>query len=183
MFRAIRPLLNINHIPKMTTNNIPAIQEKLYNPNLSAAEIHVMRDKGTERPFTSPFLEHETKPGFVGKYTCKNCDILLYESSTMFDSGCGWPSFHTSAKGNLYPDVANGAEIKGKSGKIGLKDNNIIQYVDNSLGMQRIEVCCLNCDSHLGHIFKGEGWEKVLGKGKNDRYCINGISLNFAEEK
>ncbi|CAI8498869.1 unnamed protein product [Hanseniaspora opuntiae] len=137
------------------TTNTPSIQQQAINPNLTDDELRVMKYKGTERPFTSPFLEHETKPGFVGKYTCKNCDTLLYESSTMFDSGC----------------------------KIGLKDNNIIQYVDNSLGMQRIEVCCLNCDSHLGHIFKGEGWEKVLGKGKNDRYCINGISLNFEEEK
>ncbi|XBW37358.1 hypothetical protein QEN19_002938 [Hanseniaspora menglaensis] len=157
---------------------IPAIQTKFTNNNLSAQEIRVMRDKGTERPNSSPFLINE-KENTSGKYYCKNCDTLLYESANMFDSGCGWPSFHTSSSAVDSTGVKNGEYIVGKSGKQGIKDNNIIQYPDTSLGMARTEICCLNCDSHLGHIFTGEGWEKLFGEGKGNRYCVNGISLNF----
>ncbi|KAL6929216.1 hypothetical protein ACO0SA_002556 [Hanseniaspora valbyensis] len=166
--------------------SIPAIQTKLINPNLTYQEIRVMKDKGTEPPNSSEFLLNE-KNGVKGKYFCKNCNTLLYESTDMFESGCGWPSFHTSSSSipseNADTTVKNGDYIVGKSGKRGIKDNNIIQYTDNSMGMERTEVCCLNCDSHLGHIFKGEGWERILGEGKGNRYCINGISLNFEKEK
>ncbi|OBA25630.1 methionine sulfoxide reductase B [Hanseniaspora valbyensis NRRL Y-1626] len=143
--------------------SVPAIQTKLTNPNLTYKEIRVMKDKGTEPPNSSEFLLNE-KNGVKGKYFCKNCNSLLYDSTDMFESGCGWPSFHTSS--SSIPS-----------------ENADTTYTDNSMGMKRTEVCCLNCDSHLGHIFKGEGWERILGKGKGNRYCINGISLNFEKEK
>lgn len=162
-------------------NKIQSIQSKLTNPNLSSQEIRVMKDKGTERPNSSPFLLNE-KNGIQGKYFCKNCNTLLYESEDMFESGCGWPSFHTSSLGNVDPTIKNGDFVVGKSGKQGIKDNNIIQYPDSSVGMERTEICCLNCDSHLGHIFKGEGWERILGEGKENRYCVNGISLDFKKD-
>lgn len=87
---------------------------------------HVMKQNGTERPFTGEYDKH-----FVsGKYYCAECDKLLFSSESKFDSGCGWPAFSEE-----------------------VPDAEITQLKDTSHGMVRIEVRCSKCDSHLGHLF------------------------------
>ena len=87
---------------------------------------HVMKENGTERPFTGEYDKHFES----GRYYCAECDKLLFSSESKFDSGCGWPAFSEE-----------------------VPDAEIIQLKDTSHGMVRIEVRCSKCDSHLGHLF------------------------------
>ncbi|KAF2641051.1 SelR-domain-containing protein [Massarina eburnea CBS 473.64] len=91
----------------------------------------------------------------AGVYTCTACEAPLYKASHKFDSGCGWPAFW-----DAFPDA------------VGQRD-------DSSLGMKRTEIVCNNCGGHLGHIFKGERF----GNPKNDRHCVNSVSINFSSEE
>lgn len=100
--------------------------ENDWREKLSAEEYRVLREKGTERPFTGEYNMHFEK----GVYTCKGCGNELFRDDSKFDSGCGWPSFDRG--------IASGA---------------IIEKPDNSLGMIRTEIVCANCGSHLGHVF------------------------------
>lgn len=93
---------------------------------LSPDQYAVLRQAGTERPWTGELLDEER----AGVYTCAACNAELFKSGTKFDSGCGWPSFYES----VNPDAVQLIE-------------------DNSLGMARTEVRCANCGSHLGHVF------------------------------
>jgi len=93
---------------------------------LSSEQYRILREKGTERPFTGKLLHNEKN----GTYVCGACGNPLFSSDTKFDSGSGWPSF--------YDVISMGA--------IELKN-------DNSLGMKRIEAACNSCGSHLGHVF------------------------------
>ena len=121
---------------------------------LTPEQYHVLREKGTETPFSGKFLNHDKK----GMYTCLVCGIPLFNSETKYDSKSpgliGWPSFS---------DVA-------KSDAVELKD-------DTSLGMHRIEVTCKNCGSHLGHVFDAD--DSSTGK----HYCINSCALDFTPSK
>lgn len=112
---------------------------------------YVARQKGTERPFTSKF-EHSKE---IGTYYCAVCGNPLFRSDTKFESGCGWPSFYEP-----------------------ISKTSIIYLKDNSLGMERTEVECGKCKSHLGHVFDDGPPPTGL------RYCINGVVLDFkkAEE-
>lgn len=111
----------------------------------------ILRNKATERPFTSSLeLLSDT-----GNYTCAGCGKLLFKSNQKFDSGCGWPSFF---------DAANSQAI--------------VTAVDNSHGMQRLEIMCANCGGHLGHLFN----DGPIEKG-GLRYCVNGKSLQFKPQK
>ncbi len=93
---------------------------------LTPEQFHVMREKGTERPFTGPLnSNHED-----GIYHCGACDAPLFRSDEKFDSGSGWPSFWLA----VSPDA-------------------ILAHEDNSLGMKRVEVTCATCGAHLGHLF------------------------------
>ena len=92
---------------------------------LTPMQFHILREKGTERPFTGAFDNHFEK----GKYYCAACNNYLFDSEKKYHSGCGWPSFS---------DVT---------------EKNIILKKDNSLGMQRTEVLCAKCKGHLGHVF------------------------------
>ena len=85
---------------------------------------------------------------------CKACNNPLFNSDSKFKSNCGWPSFDD--------------EI----------DKAIIRKQDYSLGMKRIEICCSNCEGHLGHIFEGEGLTD-----KNIRHCVNSLSILFIPKK
>lgn len=100
--------------------------EKEWKEILSAEEYYVLREKGTERPFTGKYWNTFDK----GVYKCAGCGEILFDSKTKFDSDCGWPSFS---------DVVNSKKI--------------IKKDDFSHGMHRIEVMCANCGGHLGHVF------------------------------
>lgn len=93
---------------------------------LSAEAYHVLREKGTERPYENQFDKH-FEPG---AYSCAGCDQVLFESQTKFHSGCGWPAFYAAKAG---------ARVK--------------LTPDHSFGMTRTEVTCARCGSHLGHVF------------------------------
>ena len=123
--------------------------EEEWRQMLSAEEFEVTRRAGTERPFTGVYWNEERD----GKYMCKCCDSELFDSSTKFDAGCGWPSFYAP-----------------------LESDSVINREDNTLGMRRIEVLCAKCDAHLGHVFPDGPVESGL------RYCINSASLDFKEE-
>ncbi|MEO6473176.1 MAG: peptide-methionine (R)-S-oxide reductase MsrB [Aeromicrobium sp.] len=119
-----------------------------WRSELNAAEYHVLREAGTERPFSSSY---ETDPT-VGVYACRACGAELFRSDTKFDAHCGWPAFYEPLAGDS------------------------VNYIeDKSLFSTRTEVRCAKCDSHLGHVFKGEGFDTPT----DERFCINGISLKL----
>jgi len=111
---------------------------------------NIARLKGTERPWTSKFENSKE----IGTYYCAVCGNPLFKSDTKFESGCGWPSF--------YEPVSK---------------TSIISADDNSYGMQRTEVMCGRCKSHLGHVFNDGPPPTGL------RYCINGVVLDFEKAK
>lgn len=123
-----------------------------YRQRLTEQEYRVLREGGTERPYTGEFWDATQ----TGDYFCRACGAKLFSSETKFDARCGWPSFYQPA------------------------DDSHVTYVkDTSLGMERVEVRCGSCDSHLGHVFEGEGF----GTPTDLRYCINSISMSFRGEQ
>lgn len=125
------------------------MEKDIWKKKLTQEEYSVLRDKGTERSFTGDLLHNKKR----GEYACKACGNTLFSSETKFDSGTGWPSFYDA-----------------KAGAVRFKE-------DNSHGMQRIEVTCTKCGSHLGHLFNDSS-EKT-----GNRYCINSVCLRFKENK
>ncbi|NJC68404.1 peptide-methionine (R)-S-oxide reductase MsrB [Planosporangium thailandense] len=115
---------------------------------LSPAEYQVLREAGTEAPWTGEYVSTKTK----GVYRCRACGAELFSSDTKFESHCGWPSYWSP-----------------------LAEDRVRLLEDNSLGMRRVEVRCARCDSHLGHVFEGEGYPTPTDL----RYCINSISLTL----
>jgi peptide-methionine (R)-S-oxide reductase len=97
-----------------------------WKKELTAEQFAVLREKGTERPFTGKFEEHY-EPGI---YTCAGCGNELFQSATKFDAGCGWPSFYEA-----------------------LDKTKVKEIADYSHGMKRIEIVCAKCGGHLGHVF------------------------------
>ncbi len=102
-----------------------------WRTRLSPEEYYVLRQAGTERPFTGEYTDTETE----GVYLCRACDAELFRSNEKFHSHCGWPSFFDPARSDA-----------------------VILRADDSMGMRRVEVLCANCHSHLGHVFSGEGY-------------------------
>lgn len=98
---------------------------------LSKEQFRVLREKGTEAPFTGEYDKHQPSSGV---YTCAGCDAPLYKAAHKFKSGCGWPAYFDSIPGA------------------------VTRHTDSTLGMQRTEIVCSNCGGHLGHVFKGEGY-------------------------
>ena len=131
-------------------NNLKNKSEEFWKKKLTPEQYAVLREKGTEAPFTGKFYKNFEK----GMYVCGACGQDLFTPDTKFDSECGWPSFDRSLEGNV--------EFKN----------------DDGFGMQRTEVVCKNCASHLGHVFD-DGPKETTGK----RFCINSISLNFKPQK
>jgi peptide-methionine (R)-S-oxide reductase len=112
---------------------------------LTPEQYHVMREHGTERPGSCALL-HEKR---AGAFTCVGCGQKLFESTLKFESGTGWPSFNDPAPGSVETTT------------------------DRSYGMERTEVHCARCGSHLGHVFP-DGPPPT-----GQRYCINGVALEF----
>ncbi|CAB4749618.1 unannotated protein [freshwater metagenome] len=129
-----------------------SINEEELRAKLDPLSYAVLREGATERPFTGEYTDTET----VGSYRCKACGSELFRSETKFHSGCGWPSF--------YAPTSNDA---------------VTLIEDRSLAPRiRTEVRCATCDSHLGHVFEGEGFDVPT----DQRWCINSVSL-ILEEK
>ena len=135
-----------------TSESAPPVvkSDEEWRAELSPAEYAVLRRAGTEPAFVGEYTDNHR----TGVYHCRACGNELFRSTEKFDSHCGWPSFFSPLAGD-----------------------RIIERVDNSMGMRRVEVVCANCHSHLGHVFEGEG----LGTPTDLRYCINSISMTFDE--
>jgi peptide-methionine (R)-S-oxide reductase len=132
-----------------TTGTVPVQKtDEQWREELSPQEYQVLRKAGTERPYTGEYWDTKT----AGVYQCRACGSDLFTSSEKFDSHCGWPSF--------FAPLAEGK----------------VRYLhDRSMGMDRVEVRCANCDSHMGHLFEGEGFDTPT----DQRFCINSISVKL----
>jgi len=124
------------------------LSEDEWKARLSREEYRVLRQAGTEAPFTGEYTDTKTE----GVYRCRACGAKLFTSDAKFESHCGWPSFYQPTEGDA-----------------------VVLIEDRSMGSVRTEVRCANCNSHLGHVFEGEGYEVPTGQ----RWCINSVSLTL----
>jgi peptide-methionine (R)-S-oxide reductase len=121
-----------------------------WRAQLTDEEYRITRKHGTERAFTGPYWNSKEE----GVFSCKCCGLPLFEASTKFDSGTGWPSFYAS-----------------------ISKENVAEKEDRSFFMRRTEVLCARCDAHLGHVFP-DG-PKPTGL----RYCMNGHALKLDKKE
>jgi peptide-methionine (R)-S-oxide reductase len=122
-----------------------------WKQELTKEQYHILREQGTEAPFTGKLLQNKG----TGDYTCAACGQVVFTSDTKFESGTGWPSFY---------DPANNKAVKLRE--------------DNSHGLNRTEVTCSNCGSHLGHVFND-----AVDQPTGMRFCINSAALDFKEKQ
>lgn len=132
------------------TPHPPKRNPQLTDPPLE--QFRILRQKGTEPPGTGKYDKHSPD---AGTYTCAGCEAPLYTASHKFASGCGWPAYFDSIPGAVE------------------------RRADRSFGTTRTEIVCANCGGHLGHVFKGEGYETPT----DERHCVNSVSLNFSEKE
>eukprot|EP01055_Gregarina_sp_Pseudo9_P001897 Gregarina_sp_Pseudo_9__1896@NODE_22_length_5725_cov_32_771720_g20_i0_p4_GENE_NODE_22_length_5725_cov_32_771720_g20_i0NODE_22_length_5725_cov_32_771720_g20_i0_p4_ORF_typecomplete_len179_score25_13SelR/PF01641_18/5e50YippeeMis18/PF03226_14/0_00029HECT_2/PF09814_9/11HECT_2/PF09814_9/0_32GFA/PF04828_14/62GFA/PF04828_14/0_81TF_Zn_Ribbon/PF08271_12/9_2e02TF_Zn_Ribbon/PF08271_12/2TF_Zn_Ribbon/PF08271_12/27_NODE_22_length_5725_cov_32_771720_g20_i029923528 len=124
--------------------------EEEWRNTLSPSSYQVLREAGTERPFQNEYWDNHRK----GKYNCRACDRVLFDSDHKFDSGTGWPSFYKAAT-----------------------DDCVSTRQDTRHGICRTEVLCKDCGSHLGHLFADAPTPTGL------RYCCNSASLKFKPDR
>jgi peptide-methionine (R)-S-oxide reductase len=130
---------------ELTRADAVRLSDEEWRALLTPMEFRVLRLAGTERAFTGDLLRNKQD----GVYVCAGCALPLFDSRTKFDSGTGWPSY---------------------TAPIG---DHVIDKIDRSLGMARIENVCARCGGHLGHVFPDGP------KPTGQRYCINAVSLDF----
>ena len=123
------------------------VNEEELRAKLDPLSYDVLRNGATERPFTGEYTDTET----VGIYRCKACNAELFRSETKFHSGCGWPSFY-------QPTTSDAVTL--------IEDRSLAPRI-------RTEVRCGSCNSHLGHVFEGEGFDVPT----DQRWCINSVSM------
>lgn len=128
------------------TNDENQLTEEQWRAQLTADEFTVLREKGTERAFSGEYWNVFED----GMYHCRGCGEALFESSSKFDAGCGWPSFDRAASADV------------------VKEDR-----DMSHGMVRTEILCQKCGGHLGHVFPDGPTETGL------RYCVNSLSVKL----
>jgi len=138
-------------VAQLRTMTTEQKSEQEWRAVLSPEQFRVLREKGTERPGTGEYDKHSVE----GVYSCAGCGTPLYKSATKFNSGCGWPAFF---------DAIPGA---------------VSRHEDRSFGSVRTEIVCTACGGHLGHVFKGEGYNTPT----DERHCVNSVSLKFRDEK
>ncbi|MEU8314402.1 peptide-methionine (R)-S-oxide reductase MsrB [Micromonospora sp. NPDC048887] len=129
----------------LSDSELPRTEDE-WRVRLSPEEFRVLREAGTEAPWTGEYVDTKTP----GVYHCRACGLELFRSDDKFDSHCGWPSFDDAIPGAVK------------------------EIPDNTLGMRRVEIRCARCDSHLGHVFEGEGFTP-----KDTRHCVNSISVRL----
>ncbi|MFI5834631.1 peptide-methionine (R)-S-oxide reductase MsrB [Micromonospora sp. NPDC051300] len=129
----------------LSESELPRTEDE-WRVRLSPEEFRVLRQAGTEAPWTGEYVDTKTP----GVYHCRACGLELFRSQDKFDSHCGWPSFDDAIPGAVK------------------------EIPDNTLGMRRVEIRCARCDSHLGHVFEGEGFTP-----KDTRHCVNSISVRL----
>ena len=143
----------------MTTRNestppaagaIHQLPDAQWRTKLDPLAYQVLRQAGTERAFTGALLEEHR----VGTFSCGGCGAELFRSDAKFESGCGWPSFYEP----VSPDA-------------------VTELRDTTFGMERIEIRCRACDSHLGHVFP-DAPQTPTGL----RFCMNSVALSFSPD-
>jgi peptide-methionine (R)-S-oxide reductase len=122
--------------------------ESYWREKLTPQQYHVLREAGTEAPFSGELYEVDS----AGVYKCAACGEPIFEAGAKFHSGCGWPSFSAP-----------------------IDEEGVEEVEDRSHGMQRTEIRCSNCGSHLGHVFNDGPPPGGL------RYCINSVAMTFEE--
>ena len=151
--QAKKPMETSNEAPKEPTEKVVKTEAE-WKKILTAEQFRVARKSGTERANGDVYKQFK-KQG-AGAYHCAGCGAKLFSSKEKFDARCGWPAFYDPAKAE-----------------------NVSTKEDRSFGSVRTEVNCAKCDAHLGHLFKGEGFNTP----KDQRFCINGIVLKFVPDK
>lgn len=139
----------LSNAPDEPAGEVSKTEEEWKNA-LNPEQYRILRQAGTEMPGGTTYRTFMAQD--EGSYHCAGCGALLFSSNEKFDSKCGWPSFY---------DPANAENVSTKP--------------DHSTGMLRTEVNCAKCGGHLGHVFKGEGFDTPTDL----RYCINGVGLSF----
>lgn len=122
-----------------------------FSADIALEQFRILRQKGTEAPGTGEYDKHHPDQGV---YNCAGCGTPIYKASHKFKSGCGWPAYFDSLPGA------------------------VTRHTDSAFGMQRTEIVCSNCGGHLGHVFKGEGYDTPT----DERHCVNSVSIKFSKD-
>jgi peptide-methionine (R)-S-oxide reductase len=151
--QAKEPMETAAEAPKEPTEKVVKTEAE-WKEILTPEQFRIARKAGTEAPNGDVYKQFKNQG--AGAYHCAGCGAKLFSSKEKFDAQCGWPAFYDPAKAD-----------------------NVTTKEDRSFGSIRTEVLCAKCGAHLGHLFKGEGFNTPT----DQRYCINGTVLKFVPDK